>query len=96
MNVGIVLAAMVILSAVSLGIIGMASYHSDPVSDTMGNTYNNDTNRSIAAGQVVTTTTAEVGGIGTIILAVIFVFGAMIAVLGLILYKRGSNSFSRR
>lgn len=96
MNVGVILIAIVALAAISIGIIGMASYHSTPVVDTVGNTYGNETNESIAAGQVVVTTTAEFGGWGTVVAAIIFVFATMVAVVGLILYRGSVYSSTRR
>ena len=96
MNVGVILVVIVALAVTMIGIIGISSYHSAPVVDTLGHTYDNQTNQSIAAGQGVTTTTAEFGGWGVVIAAVIFVCATMVAVLGLILYRGGVYTSTRR
>ena len=96
MNVGVVVAGMVILAAVIIGVAGITNYHSQPVSDTFGNTYSNETNQSMAAGQAVTYTSIDIGGIGVIVLSVIFVCATLVAVLGLIFYRGGYYSSTRR
>ena len=96
MNVGVIFVALIILSAGLIGIAGMMSYHSDPVVDTMGHTYGNATNESIAAGNTVAETGISFGGYAVIAIALVIVAGLLVAILGLILYGGGRYTSTRR
>lgn len=96
MNIATLLAAGVFLGIACLAIIGIASYHTDPVEDTFGNTYTSQTNDTMTVGRTVTATTAETGGITVLILIIMFVIATMVAVVGLIIYGRMGNPTGRR
>ena len=96
MNVSTILAAGILLAVAVIAMIGIASYHSEPVTDTFGNTYTNTTNQTIGLGRNVTAMTAETGGIGVLVLIAMFVFAVMVAVVGLIIYGKMGNPTGRR
>lgn len=96
MNVATLLAAAVLLAIACIGIIGIASYHSEPVTDTFGHTYTNQTNQTMELGRNVTATAAETGGIGVIAIIIMFVCATLVAVLGLIIYGKMGNPSGRR
>lgn len=96
MNVGVILLAVIMIFAASIGIIALASQNEAPPTDTFGHTFTPQEN---STHQIVTNLSAPAaqtgGGIGLAAI-VLFVCGMLFAVLGLILYYKGSGRSSLR
>lgn len=91
MDSGVVLLALILLAAGSVGFVGIMSANSAPVVDTFGNTHDAQTNATHALMTNTSAPVAEFGGGMVLAIAIIFVAGTLFAVLGLILYYRSKN-----
>ena len=96
MNVGVVLMALILISAASIGIVAMANSNSAPVTDTLGNTLSSDTNTTHNIITNVSSPLATFGGGLALAVGVVLVCGLLFAVLVLILYSRKGNGGSGR